>query len=139
MKETTLLKLKQLLTNRRREILKQVAHLEAEQEELGEPSIEKIDEAQKEDLAWFAAKLDDRGKEEIREINRALEKMDTGSYGGCELCGNSIPFKRLEALPATRFCHKCARRFEETQRLRQHLPDEVVDEKRLEEYRDLDV
>ena len=59
MKENTLRKLKSLLLNRRREMLKQVAHLEAEQEELEQRFIEKIDVAQKEDLAWLIDKLDD--------------------------------------------------------------------------------
>ena len=44
-------KLKRLLLNRRREMLEQVAHLEAEQEELEQRFIESIDAAQKEDLA----------------------------------------------------------------------------------------
>jgi len=46
MKENTLKKLELLLLNRRREILKQVAHLEAEREELGQRFIEPIDAAQ---------------------------------------------------------------------------------------------
>ena len=48
MKETTLLKLKKILINRRREMLEQVAHLEFERDELGQHFIESIDSAQKE-------------------------------------------------------------------------------------------
>ena len=95
MKENTLKKLKSLLLNRRREMLKQVAHLEAEQEELEQRFIEKIDVAQKEDLAWLIDKLDERGKEEIAEIELALAKMSSSRYGICELCGKSIRIKRL--------------------------------------------
>ena len=132
-----LLKLKKCLTNRRREILEQVAHLEAELEELGQRFIEPIDEAQKEDLARVVQKLDDRGKEEIEEINLSIDKMESGSYGRCELCGKSIPFKRLEVLPATRLCRKCAQKYERNQKMRQHLPDEIIDEELLDEYRSL--
>ena len=123
--------------NRRRNISKQVAHLESEQQELRQRFIEPIDEGQKEDLARLVHQLDERSKEEIREINFALEKMSTGIYGVCELCGKSIPFKRLKVLPATRLCRKCAQKYEQNQKMRQHLPDEIVDEKLLDEYRSL--
>ena len=132
-----LLKLKKCLTNRRREMLKQVAHLEAELGELGQRNIEPIDEAQKEDLARVVHKLDERGKEEIEEIDLAIDKMESGSYGRCELCGKSIPFKRLEVLPATRLCRKCAQKYERNQKMRRQLPDEIVNEELLDEYRSL--
>jgi DnaK suppressor protein len=129
--------LKKLLMNRRREILEQVAHLEAEGEELVQRFIEPIDAAQKEDLARLVHKLDERGKEEIKETNLALDKMESGSYGICELCGKSIPLKRLKALPATRLCRKCAQKYEETQKLRKHQRDEIIGDELLEEYRNL--
>jgi RNA polymerase-binding transcription factor DksA len=91
MKENTLIKLGSLLLNRRRDMLKQVAHLEFEREELGQQFIESIDAAQKENLARLVHKLDERGKEEIGEIEFALNKMSTGCYGVCVLCGKSIP------------------------------------------------
>ena len=130
-------KLKKLLMNRRREILEQVAHLEAEGEELEQRFIEPIDAAQKEDLARLVHKLDERGKEEIEEIHLAIDKMESGSYGICELCGKSIPFKRLKVLPATRLCHNCAQKYEETQKLRKHQRDEIIGDELLDEYRNL--
>jgi DnaK suppressor protein len=131
------LRLRELLINRRREIFEQVAHLESELKALGQRLIELIDEAQKEDLTRMLNRLVERGKEEIKEINLALEKMSTGTYGLCELCGKSIPLKRLEVLPATRLCWKCAHEYEEAQELRKHPKDEIVDTKLLEEYRNL--
>ncbi|MGD9304900.1 MAG: TraR/DksA C4-type zinc finger protein [Desulfobacterales bacterium] len=132
-----LLKLRELLINRRREIFEQVAHLESESKALGQRVIEPIDEAQKEDLTRMLDRLVERGKEEIKEINLALEKMSTGTYGLCELCGKSIPWKRLEVLPATRLCRKCAHEYEEAQKLRKHPKDEIIDTKLLNEYRNL--
>lgn len=35
----------------------------------------------------------------IRQIDRALEKVEDGSYGVCDITGEEIPLKRLEALP----------------------------------------
>ncbi|NRA90215.1 MAG: TraR/DksA family transcriptional regulator [Simkaniaceae bacterium] len=35
----------------------------------------------------------------IRQIDRALEKIDEGTYGMCDLSGDPIPVARLEAVP----------------------------------------
>lgn len=35
----------------------------------------------------------------LRQIERALEKMEEGTYGVCDLTGEEIPLKRLEAIP----------------------------------------
>ena len=35
----------------------------------------------------------------LRQIDRALEKIDEGTYGVCDLSGEEIPMKRLEAVP----------------------------------------
>jgi RNA polymerase-binding protein DksA len=137
MKESTLLKLKKLLMNRRREILEHLAHLEFEQDELKQRFIESIDAAQKEDLVRLIHKLDERGKEEIEEIELALTKMSSDLYGVCELCGKSISFKRLKVLPATRLCRICAQKYEEAQKLRQHNRDEIIGDELLDEYRNL--
>ena len=137
MKKNTLKELQSLLLNRRREMLEQVAHLEFEREELGQHFIESIDSAQKENLAGLIHKLDERGKEEIGEIELALTKMSSGKYGKCEICGKSIAIKRLKVLPATRLCRNCAQKYEEVQKLRQHHRDEIIGDELLEEYRNL--
>ena len=137
MKENTFKKLKSLLLNRRQDMLEQVAHLEFERDELGQHFIESIDSAQKENLAQLIYKLDERGKEEIAEIELALTKMSSGRYGMCELCGKSIPIKRLKVLPATRLCRNCAHTYEEAQKLRKHHRDEIIDDELLDEYRNL--
>jgi DnaK suppressor protein len=41
---------------------------------------------------------------ELDEVERALAKLDDGSYGKCETCGEAISEPRLEAMPAARFC-----------------------------------
>jgi DnaK suppressor protein len=45
-----------------------------------------------------------RLRAELDEVDRALEKIDGGTYGRCEVCGEPIAEARLEAMPATRFC-----------------------------------
>ena len=35
----------------------------------------------------------------LRDVQRALEKLDEGTYGVCDVCGSSIAAERLEAIP----------------------------------------
>lgn len=41
---------------------------------------------------------------ELADVEHALERLETGSYGTCEACGEPIDDARLEAQPAARFC-----------------------------------
>jgi DnaK suppressor protein len=43
----------------------------------------------------------------IQEIRAALERIEEGGYGLCEVCEEPIPAKRLDALPWARMCVKC--------------------------------
>ena len=43
----------------------------------------------------------------IEEIDRALAKIDAGTYGVCEQCGAAIPKARLKALPHAALCVAC--------------------------------
>lgn len=45
---------------------------------------------------------------ELRQIDRALSRLDAGSYGACEQCGNPIAKARLEMLPFATHCITCA-------------------------------
>lgn len=52
--------------------------------------------------------LEDAARHEIVEIRAAMRRVTDGSYGVCEKCGGDIAPGRLEALPHTRFCVRCA-------------------------------
>jgi DnaK suppressor protein len=43
----------------------------------------------------------------VREIDRALGRIDAGTYGRCERCGNEIPEERLQAVPYATLCLSC--------------------------------
>jgi DnaK suppressor protein len=45
--------------------------------------------------------------EELAQIAAALRRVDAGSYGQCEDCGDPIDERRLRALPGTPFCTAC--------------------------------
>jgi RNA polymerase-binding transcription factor DksA len=54
---------------------------------------------------------------ELADIERALRRVDDGTYGTCEACGRKIPQTRLQAIPATRFCVKDQSRAEREARI----------------------
>lgn len=41
---------------------------------------------------------------ELEQIQEAFERIDKGTYGVCDECGQEIPYERLEALPFTKYC-----------------------------------
>jgi RNA polymerase-binding transcription factor DksA len=117
MDEKDLKRLKELLLRQRLEIYDRLQGLESEWEALSERDIEMEEEAQKADLTALFDQLDELEKQEIEEIDLALTKMAAVTYGTCEMCRKPISLKRLETLPATRFCKRCARKAEEKIRL----------------------
>ncbi len=46
-------------------------------------------------------------REQLDEVNAALEKIDEGTYGVCDNCGKQITKKRLSVLPWATLCKKC--------------------------------
>ncbi|NND02701.1 MAG: hypothetical protein HKN91_07935 [Acidimicrobiia bacterium] len=62
-------------------------------------------------LAWERqqiASLLAEAREKLADIETAGERADVGNYGKCEACGRHIAAERLDALPATRVCIRCA-------------------------------
>lgn len=66
------------------------------------------------DLAFQMAAV---GASEVQNIDRALERIDEGSYGHCNECGEPIAEARLRALPFAELCVKCQQAYE------RHLKD----------------
>ena len=52
----------------------------------------------------------ERSRVRLDEIGAALDRVGAGAYGRCEDCGEPIGAERLEVLPATRQCVRCAAR-----------------------------
>lgn len=44
----------------------------------------------------------------VAEIDDALERLDTGTYGRCIACGSVIPDERLRAVPWAALCMPCS-------------------------------
>ncbi len=59
-----------------------------------------------------------RVRAELEEIEAALDRLDSGRYGLCEVCGQEIAAGRLEAMPAARYCVTDQAKAERNPRLR---------------------
>lgn len=57
--------------------------------------------------------LSDQELKILRQVERALEKMEEGSYGTCDLTGDAIPLKRLEAIPYATLTRDAQERMEQ--------------------------
>ena len=55
----------------------------------------------------FMLRIRDRERKLIVKIREALERIDKGTYGICEICGSGIAIKRLKARPVTTQCIDC--------------------------------
>lgn len=62
-----------------------------------------------------AQSLSNHARGLLVQIDDALRRMDAGTYGTCQRCGERIETERLEALPYATLCMECKRR-EETGR-----------------------
>jgi len=52
--------------------------------------------------------LETEGLQEIAKIEQALKRIEAGSYGQCQDCGEGIDEARLLAVPYTEYCIECA-------------------------------
>jgi DnaK suppressor protein len=46
---------------------------------------------------------------ELEQVDEALERLESGTYGACEECKEQIGIERLKALPFTPLCINCKR------------------------------
>ena len=53
--------------------------------------------------------LRDAARAALREVQRALWRMDDGSYGRCTSCGEPVGVERLEVVPQAALCMPCQR------------------------------
>ena len=74
--------------------------------------IERTDRVQEEATAVALTALDEQGRREMEAIHVALARIDAGTYGICDTCGETISPARLTAMPTARRCVACQARLE---------------------------
>lgn len=77
---------------------------------------DEMDLASSEYLQSFQFRLRGREKTFLKKIERALNKIEEGTFGVCEECEEPISLKRLEARPETTLCIRCKEDQERTEK-----------------------
>jgi DnaK suppressor protein len=108
MNKASLKKFKTLLETKREEILKRAKQTLSEDMTLDANDLpDEMDLASSEYLQSFTFRLRGREKSFLDKIEKALAKIEDGSFGKCEECEEEISIKRLEARPETTLCIRC--------------------------------
>ena len=74
--------------------------------------IERTDRVQEEAAEVALTALDEQGRREMEAIQAALARIDAGTYGLCDTCGETISAARLMVMPMARRCVRCQERLE---------------------------
>ena len=108
MKKKDLKKFEKILVEKKEEILKNAQKTLDEDMALDQDDLaDEMDLASSEYIQSFTFRL--RGREQVflNKIDKALEKINEGTFGICEECDEAISVKRLEARPETTLCIRC--------------------------------
>ena len=68
-------------------------------------------------------RLSERGREKLKQIEEALERIQDGSFGTCEQCGAKIPKGRLKVMPFSTTCVACKSKQEKHRKLYEGASD----------------
>ncbi len=100
--------LKQVLLKERARLTRNMSELiEDSMNRDRETGMDSLDESTGESLTSTRYRLKDREKFLLNKINKALQKIDEGTYGYCEACGEEIGERRLRARPVATLCIEC--------------------------------
>jgi len=111
---------RQLLHERLQEILGEADKTRNDMTGSAAPFPDPTDRASLETDRNFTLRIRDRERKLILKIREALDRIDAGTYGVCELCGGKISEKRLIARPVTTMCIDCKSSQEALERARGH-------------------
>jgi RNA polymerase-binding protein DksA len=96
------------LADARTRILRTVAHTDEELATMEGHQAGALGEDAPEGIAQAVlSRLQGREKHELDEIDAAQARLEAGTFGVCERCGEPIPLARLRAMPTARFCQAC--------------------------------
>jgi len=73
-----------------------------------EHSVDAAEQAQERENDEVVDAIGNETRHSLHDIQVALDKIEQGTYGQCESCGQDIAAARLEALPEASHCVSCA-------------------------------
>ncbi len=105
-------KLRTKLKSERKRLIEELEQLKnnvstAEERREGSPFGKREEEATEALELEKRLAMERRTQQELATMDHALEKIASGSYGFCDICGEPIDPERLEALPQANLCLSC--------------------------------
>lgn len=109
----TLSHFRQVLLKEREQIVGEVKQTYESSQEMGQDGIQDIgDEAANIYNKQILLSLNESERMRLHEVDEALDRMGSGTYGICEECGEPISLKRLEVRPVAKYCVACLSKME---------------------------
>ena len=106
MRKTDLIRFKKIFEEQRNQLLMNSAVLD-EGLMMREDDKDEVDQANADIEQSMRMQLRNRESFTLKSINEALKRIEDGSYGECENCGDSIEVRRLQARPTATLCIAC--------------------------------
>lgn len=108
MNKKELKRFKTMLDESKRQILASAKKTLSEESSFDTDDLpDEIDQASSEYAQSMIFRLRDREKFLLAKIEKALARIENGTFGICERCEDEISMKRLEARPVTTLCIRC--------------------------------
>jgi DnaK suppressor protein len=125
MRKSFLKKIRDTLAKEKKQLLREIeADLKEGREGSKGEGMDAYDIATEERSREISLILSDREREKLQAIESALERIEEGSYGICEKCGEEIAQERLEVMPFTRLCLTCQAEEEKEARTHRRADEE---------------
>ena len=109
---------RKLLSGQLDELLGKNSHTAGSVADTTEKSLDFTDQATQESDMDFNIHMKERDSRLVAKIKEALERIEDGTYGICDECGQTISEERLKVRPVTTMCIKCKRKQENDEKLR---------------------
>lgn len=109
---------RRLLLERRRDLIDEAGRTVNGMNDVKESFPDPTDRASLESSRNALLRIRDRERKLLSKIDEALERIEDGTYGICEECGEDISVERLVARPVTTMCLECKADQENAERRR---------------------
>ena len=104
---------RKILLKERERIIGDVRQMDESSKEMGTDGIQDIgDEAATIYNKQILLTLNENERMRLRELDEALDRIESGTYGICEECGEPVGLKRLEVRPVAKYCVPCLTKLE---------------------------
>ena len=109
----TIAKFKKILLKEREQIVGEVKQIVESSKEMGQDGIQDIgDEAANIYNKQVLLSLNENERTRLQEVDESLDRIENGTYGICDECGEPIGLKRLEVRPVAKYCVPCKTKME---------------------------